>query len=981
MIVPESHILADSETRSPALATNDRHKVLVEWNQTQAPYPRNACLHHRFETQAGATPHATALVVDRERLTYRELNSRANRVAHRLRSQGVGPEILVGIFLKRSVDLVCALLGVLKAGGAYVPMDPAYPPDRLAFMMQDARVHTVLTQTSLATTLLTLTTADGAPTPAIACVDTNGHELPAAWAENPPATATASNLAYVIYTSGSTGRPKGVALEHRNAVAFVHWAGSLYSPRELSGVLAGTSICFDPSILELFVPLSFGGTVILAENALALPNLPAAGEIHLMDTVPSAIRELLRVGGLPTSLETINLGGEPVSDDLVRQLYALPHIRRVYDQYGPTEATTSATCSLRNREGVGNIGRPIANTQVYLLNDEREPVALGATGELYIGGAGVARGYLNRPELTAEKFIENPFSDEPGARLYRTGDLCRHQPDGTLEYVGRVDQQIKINGHRIELGEIESVLRAHPSVNEAVVIVREDRPGQRRMTAYVVSKHASSETQSEPELIAELRAHLRNRLPSYMVPASFSVLAEFKTTASGKIDRKTLPAPSLDRIEENLGHQASRSATEESILKIWSQLLGLKTIGVHDNFFDIGGDSLSGVEMLVEVGQLKGTLLPLDTVIKAPTIAKLAVLIDTRDLPEKGRSSLIGVRTEGKLPPLFLVHGIGGGMLWGYANLSRHLGPNQPVYAFSAPELETNQPSPSVAGMAERYVDELRRFQPDGPYLLGGYCFGGNIAYEMARLLHARGQTVSLLALFNSWPTNSSYDHFRWTPVQIFKFVQNLCLWLRRFIDWGSGTRRNFIRWKLGALKQKLSALLHIPASPGMSSRDADVDVAGMREAQKRLWREHTRAITEHRTGPYEGSVELFRTRGHPLFCSFDYCCGWGELARGGVTVRILPGHHETLMTEPHVGLLAMALKSDLESLPPRPGALVLTLILTVSAFFEAGQRRMNSSDEALPIGNPRAPEAEIVAYEKHLGATRRTPCGRIIWN
>ncbi len=934
MMVPDSsnplrtEDIAPVESR-PTLSPEERHQVLVEWNRTETPYPRTTCLHDRFELQAAATPDAEALVVDAERLTYRELNRRANHVAHRLRSLGVGQETLVGIFLTRSVDLVCALLGVLKAGGAYVPMDPVYPADRLAFILQDAQVHTVLTQASLARTLGDLAAASPRA-PVLVCLDADA-QLSSFSVENPAPSAGPANLAYVIYTSGSTGRPKGVGLEHRNAVAFVHWAGGLYSPRELSGVLACTSICFDPSILELFVPLSFGGKVILAENALALPTLAAAGEVHLMDTVPGAVRELLRSGGLPASLETINLGGEPVSDDLVRQLYALPHIKRVYDQYGPTETTTTATCALRDPQKPGSIGRPIANTQVYLLNDKLEPVAPGASGELCIGGAGVARGYLNRPGLTVDKFIPNPFSTDPGTRLYRTGDLCRYRPDGQLEYVGRVDQQVKINGHRVELGEIESVLRAHPAIDEAVVVVREDTPGRSRLTAYVVpqtplvSRPAESPDLAEFQLVSELRSYLKSRLPYYMVPAFFVPLAGFTLMANGKIDRKALPAPPRLRSGEGVhGYRAPRNPTEENICNIWSRLLGVDKVGAHDNFFDIGGDSLAGVAMLGEVGKISGQKLPHDAILKAPTVAKLAAVIDGKTPPGDDDCSLVGVQTHGNLPRLFLVHGIGGGMLWGYANLSRHLSPEQPVYIFTAPELENNTPSPSIADMAKRYMEELRRFQPEGPYCLGGYCFGGNVAYEMARLLQAQGHSVAMIALFNCWPSSSGYDRFHWTPVHLFKFSLNLCFWVGRFIKWEAGTRRDFLRWKFHALKRKLSACFRIlPAHTGLDS-DAQVNVSGLSEPQQRLWREHFQAIGAHRTGPYEGAIMLFRTRGHPLFCSFDHQCGWGELVRGGVTVRIIPGQHETLMTEPHVCLLARALQSDLAATSRRPAALLL---------------------------------------------------------
>ncbi|MDF3055917.1 MAG: non-ribosomal peptide synthetase [Rariglobus sp.] len=957
------------------LSPEDRERVLVDWNRTEVPYPRTACLHDRFQAQAAVTPDAEALVVGHERLTYGELNRRANRVAHRLRALGVGPETLVGIFLPRTSDMMAALFGVLKSGGAYVPLDPVYPADRLSFILQDARVHTVLTCSSHSGALDRFAAATGSG-PNVVCLDTD-EQLALAPDSNPGSLAAPENLAYVIYTSGSTGRPKGVCLEHRNAVAFVQWGGGLYSPRELSGVVATATICFDASVLELFVPLSFGGKVIIAENALAVPGLPAVNEIHLMDTVPSAVRELLRNGGLPTSLETINLGGEAVPDDLVRALYELPHIKRVYDQYGPTETTVVATCALRDPDEPGTIGRPIANTRVYLLDDSLEPVGLGEAGELFIGGACVARGYLNRPDLTTARFLPDPFSPAPEARMYRTGDVCRYLPDGRLKFLGRADQQVKIRGFRIELGEIESVLASCPAVGQAVVRLWSDPQGAKKLAAYVVPS-AGQPAPSE----RQLRDYLRQHLPGYMIPAAVVFLERLPLTPNGKIDSNALPAPSRSRgPDSGQRYRRPRNPTEESLCLLWSRRLDVENVGINDNFFDIGGDSLAGAAMLAEVEKISGRKFPHDIILKAPTVARLAAVLDGK-APASGADdvSLVGVQTQGSLPRLFLVHGIGGGMLWGYANLSRHLGAEQPVYVFTAPELDNGRPSPSIAAMAERYVEELRRFQSHGPYCLGGYCFGGNIAYEMARILRDQGQEVALLALFNCWPSSSSYDRFRWTPVHLFKFAQNLVFWGGRFIQWEPRTRRDFLRWKFRSLKRKLATWLRLQAAPSGIDVEAEVDVSRLSEAEQRLWREHTLAMANHQTGPYEGGVTLFRTRGHPFFCSYDHQCGWGELALGGVTVKILPGQHETLMTEPHVGFLARALQSDLAAVARRPSTLLLTAILGVTAFFTAASESTGPhlDDGLISRSHSRTTELEFVQGEGPR-TTRRTARGYMV--
>jgi len=467
----------------PLLSERERRRLLVEWNDTAAGYSRDACVHQLFEAQVERTPRATALICGTERLTYGELNRRANQLADRLHGMGVGPESLVGVCLERTPAMVVGLLAILKAGGAYVPIDPAYPRERMAFILGDARAPVALTQESLRHHL---------PAPdrghRFICLDSQDEARGQSSLQNPHSGVTTDNLAYVIYTSGSTGKPKGVALEHGSAVAFIHWAKNVFPPEELAGVLAATSICFDLSVFELFVTLSWGGAVILADTALQLPGLSARGDVTLINTVPSAIAELLRLGGVPGSVRTINLAGEPLSARLAQQLYDLGTIRKVYDLYGPSEDTTYSTFVLRKPNGPATIGRPIANTQVYLLDRHLQPVPLGVPGELCLAGDGLARGYLNRPELTAEKFIPNPFGDRSGARLYRTGDRARYLPDGNLEFLGRMDHQVKIRGYRIELGEIESVLAGHPALRENVVVARQDAPGEKRNVAYGVVK-------------------------------------------------------------------------------------------------------------------------------------------------------------------------------------------------------------------------------------------------------------------------------------------------------------------------------------------------------------------------------------------------------------------------------------------------------------------------------------------------------------
>lgn len=475
-------MVADPEQRLDEvllLTESERRQILDTWNETKIEYEKDRCIHELFEAQVEKTPKAIALVGEDERLTYLELNQRANQLAHYLTKSGVGPESLVGVFMERSVEMIVGLLAILKAGGAYVPLDPTYPQERIRFTVDDARLSVVLTQERLAPSL-------PASAAEVVCVDREWQKITREVTANPINKATSGNLAYLIYTSGSTGKPKGVAIEHASVVAFLDWAQRTFSPEELSGVLASTSICFDLSVFEMFVPVSCGGKVILAEDALQLPILKAKAEVKLINTVPSAMAELVRLGGLPEALETVNLAGEPLRTSLVRQIYQQPGVKRVLDLYGPSEDTTYSTFALRASDQPATIGRPISNTRVYILDRALQPVPIGVAGELYLGGCGLVRGYFNRPELTAERFIADPFSVEPGQRLYRTGDLVRYASDGSIEYLGRVDHQVKIRGYRIELGEIEGVINEHPGVRETVVLAREDEPGDRRLVAYVV---------------------------------------------------------------------------------------------------------------------------------------------------------------------------------------------------------------------------------------------------------------------------------------------------------------------------------------------------------------------------------------------------------------------------------------------------------------------------------------------------------------
>jgi len=605
----------------PLLTLPEQHQLTLEWNDTRRDTRAATTIHHLFEAQVERTPAALALSFRGRTLTYRELDARANRLAHQLRHLGVGPEVIVGVFCERSPEMVVALLAILKAGGAYLPLSPEQPEERLALLVGETAAPVLLTQEPLASRLPTYGGLR-------ICVD---RDAPGEWPESAPDSgASAGNLAYVIYTSGSTGRPKGVAIEHRSAAVLVAWAAEVFPAEDLAGVLASTAISFDLSVFELFVTLSRGGRVFLVENVLELASLDTGGALTLVNTVPSGIAEVLRLKALPASVRTVNLAGEPLKSSLVRQLYGLGSVRRVFNLYGPSEDTTYSTFArIDPEDDFPPIGVPVADTQARLVDRRLLQVPVGAVGEIYLSGAGLARGYFGQPGLTAERFVPDPFSGRPGARMYRTGDLARYRTSGLLEYLGRVDHQIKLRGFRIELGEIESVLQRHPQVRETVVVVRRDREDDPRLAAYVVPETAEDARGAAGRaLTGELQRHLQDQLPSYMVPSAFVLLEALPLTPNGKIDRKALPGLAADRMRPEAAHQPPCSELEIRMAEVWKELLGLDRIGVHDRLFDLGAHSLLMVRALVKLRALAGDRLTLIDLFKYPTIASLASFLE-----------------------------------------------------------------------------------------------------------------------------------------------------------------------------------------------------------------------------------------------------------------------------------------------------------------------------------------------------------------
>jgi amino acid adenylation domain-containing protein len=611
--------------RLEMLEEEERQQLVHGYNHTRREYAAQDAVHTMFEAQAERTPDAPAVTCGGQSLSYRDLNERANQIAHHLIRLGVGPETRVGVCVERGVEMVAALLAVLKAGGAYVPLDPKYPAERLSYMLEDSQAKVLLTEHGLLSQLPPFAGA-------VVELDSQHQAIAAMSSQNPASSVVPENLAYVIYTSGSTGKPKGVAICHRSAATFLHWCQEVFSPEELSRVLASTSICFDLSVFEIFAPLGCGGSIVVVSNVLELAEAANAAGVRLVNTVPSAMRELVRMKGIPASVRIINLAGEALSGAQVHEIYETTTVEKVFNLYGPSEDTTYSTyaCVPRAHQGVAApIGQPIANTQVYVLDEWMHVVPAGVVGQLYLGGMGLARGYLNRPGLTAESFVPDPFGTSAGGRLYRTGDLVKWGADGSLEFLGRADDQVKIRGFRIELGEIEAVLQQRPEVEQAVVMAREDGSGEKRLTAYIVARERQEGT------VRALREYLQGKLPDHMSPSHYVFLDSLPLTQNGKVNRKVLPSPQQPAASV---YVAPRTAIQQLLAGIWQEALAIERVGLDDNFFDLGGHSLLVARVRFTLREKLGRDVALVDFFTYPTVRTLARRLE--EAPEKKHASV-----------------------------------------------------------------------------------------------------------------------------------------------------------------------------------------------------------------------------------------------------------------------------------------------------------------------------------------------------
>ncbi|HEY9768034.1 MAG TPA: amino acid adenylation domain-containing protein [Coleofasciculaceae cyanobacterium] len=910
------------------LPAAESHKILWEWNEPEVDFSQDKCLHQLFEAQVMRSPNAVAVVFEDRQLTYRELNNRANQLAHHLHSLGVGPEVLVGICVERSLDTVIGLMGILKAGGAYVPLDPAYPQDRIAYSIADSQIAVLLTnEQHLAN--LPQTQAR------VVCLNRDWHIISSNSVENLSNQTEPSNLAYVIYTSGTTGKPKGVLIEHHNVCRLFTATQSWYNFSCTDVWTMFHSYAFDFSVWEFWGALLYGGRLVIVPYLVSRSpdsfyQLLLDEKVTVLNQTPSAFSQLIQIDERSNLNSRLNLrlvifGGEALEIHSLKPWFERHGDRhaQLVNMYGITETTVHVTyrplTMADTNQQSSVIGCPIRDLKIYLLDKYLQLVPIGTIGEMYVGGSGLARGYLNRPELTQERFISSPF--DSSQKLYKTGDLARYSSDGEIEYLGRIDNQVKIRGFRIELGEIEAVLAQHPEILQSVVIVREDTPGDKRLVAYVVGKSGLNLT------VENLRKVLKQKLPDYMIPASFVQLEKFPLTINGKVDRRALPVPQ-QLLQNSAEYIVPRNESEKRLVKIWQDVLGKDKISVTADFFDLGGHSLLAVSLLTQIETTFDTNISLGTFLSSPTIEGIANVLSQKS--STSSSLLFKIRATGSKPPLFLINAVGTGML-AYKLLTKYLDPEQPVYGVRAMGMDDDRvPHNRIGEMAEAYIKEIRAVQPEGPYFLAGLCTGGTVAFEMAQRLHSQGVEIAFLGLLDSTArpilTKTKSD----LPAQEVDRSPPSTIY-ERYI------KHNF-------LLRGLNNLVGVVTNPRLKLQDKLAFTADMVEQlyqkikdklevftyknnqktkrlpysvrRSRVYEAGIDALLNHTPSVYQGGkVILFRAPDNPEHIFHDYQLGWNEFVANEIEVHEVLGDQTTMLFEPNIKILAAQINSCLNEI------------------------------------------------------------------
>jgi amino acid adenylation domain-containing protein len=891
---PEQHL-----SELSLLKTCEQEELLFKFDQTRADYPQEICLHQLFEQQVELTPLSVALISDCEEITYCQLNHRVNQLAHYLEKQGVTKETLVALCLERDLDMVVAILAILKAGGAYIPLDPSYPVERLNFMLLDSQASLLISKQEILEKLSLFASKT-------VCLDIHKEEIAQESLENPINICSSDHLAYIIYTSGSTGTPKGVLGTHRGTINGLHWLWKTYpfAPGEVC--CQKTAISFVDSVWEIFAPLLQGiPTVIISHATVLNPQLfiqsLAQYKVSRIILVPSFLRLLLdNYSHLVKKLTYLKFwitSGEALSVKLVQHFRELMPSAKLINLYGSSEVSANATyydtSFLAEHAHSVPIGCPIDNTQIYVLNRDFQPTPIGVIGELYLGGDGLAKGYLHRPELTKERFIDNPFI--PGNKLYKTGDLVRYLRDGNLEYLGRRDEQVKIRGFRVELGEIATAIAQNPDVRESVVITRDDAQENPRLIAYVVTDKQDINTQ--------LLSYLQQQLPNYMLPSAFIVLDKLPLTPNGKLDKSALPSSEIIQQNTNKSFVAPRNFTELALAKTWEKLLDTSPIGVTDNFFDLGGHSFLAVRLMAQIYDKFEHNLPLSTLFENPTIEKLATIV-SQPFHKSSNSHLVAINSSGDKIPFFCMHGAGGDIS-PYFKLSRILGEEYPFYGLEHGPDPEKPKIISVEETASRYLQEIRQVQPHGPYLLGGHCYGGVLAFEMAQQLQKQGHTVGLVAIIDAMLPETTIES---TDDDDAKFLLRIAeeIKIENDIDFSipfDELRGLSLDEQLNLVNKKANFIF------------SDVELKDfLRHYQ--LFKANVQATRDYVPQIYPRSLTVFRAQeeiihdfDNPEWSTDDLFLGWDKYSSESTQVVEVPGNHFSMLLEPHIHELAKQLR------------------------------------------------------------------------
>ncbi len=895
-----------SHAQQCLLPAAQQQSLLNTWNATQADYPDTQCLHELFEAQVERTPEAIALVCGEEQLTFQALNQRANQLAHYLQRHGVGPDMPVGLYVERSLAMIVGIFGVLKAGGAYLPLDPTYPPERLRFMLEDAQPAVLVTQAPLVSQM----PLPGVQT-TVVCLDTDWAAIAQESATNPECETTPDHLAYVIYTSGSTGQPKGVQGLHRGAVNRCAWMWQAYPYRATDVGCQKTSLNFVDSVWEIFGPLLQGVRLVLFPNEVVrdpqrLVDTLAQHAVSRLVLVPSLLRLLLDTcTDLQARLPHLSLwisSGEVLPLTLARRFQQCLPDRLLLNLYGSSEVAADVTYydtrQLSPQQTRVPIGRPLANTQLYLLDAHLQPVPLGAPGELYVGGAGLARGYLNRPDLTAERFITLRLGSAP-LRLYKTGDMARYLPDGTLEYLGRLDQQVKLRGIRIELGEISTTLEQHPDIRQALAMVREDHHGDARLVAYVVPHQAVSPSSHE------LRSFLQKKLPEYMVPTTLVPLEQLPLTPNGKVDWHALPTTAVSPTPDT-SYQAPATSLEHTLVAMWAALLGVSRIGRHESFFDLGGHSLLAMQLMAQIQETLGCRVPLGAWLPTPTLAALAAVVTGT----VHGTTLLPLQSSGTGTPLFCLPPAGGQAL-GYRLLAEQLGTERPIYALQAcPETVTS--SHSLAALASLYTTVIRQQQPEGPYLLLGWSFGGVLALAVAQCLEQQGQQVALVGLIDTFfPQGTSHaTDALWSLALACGSALSSALYQ---LDLPA---QQALRTALLPLAPpaRLEALLRWGQAHGIPRHEASPELVLQ---QARLIHNDLRLLRSHTVQALHAPIYAWWASAG--FSTHVQRPQWEHYTCGRISMAVVAGNHWSVLQAPAVEALAASVQEALHTLTPTP--------------------------------------------------------------